>query len=57
MGLNVRRNILYDPARRVVRIVDWDKAPTVMGLAPDFREVPLGGAYNNWVHDRGHRVG
>ncbi|MFZ8793307.1 MAG: hypothetical protein ACO2O2_05410 [Acidilobaceae archaeon] len=42
MGLNVRRNILHDPARRVVRIVDWDKAPTVMDLAPDFREVPLG---------------
>jgi hypothetical protein len=23
MGLNVRRNILYDPVRRVVRVVDW----------------------------------
>ena len=42
MGLNVRRNLLYDPARKVVRIVNWDKAPTVMDLAPDFREVPLG---------------
>ena len=42
LGLNVRRNILYDPERAVVRVVEWSKAPTATELAPEFRETPIG---------------
>jgi GNAT superfamily N-acetyltransferase len=42
MGLRARRNILYDPTRRVVRVVEWDRAPLVRELAPEFKEIPLG---------------
>jgi GNAT superfamily N-acetyltransferase len=42
LGLNVRRNVLYDPKRASVRVVEWSRAPTIAELAPEFKEIPIG---------------